>query len=448
MNQNTRHSLRTVSQRIKIVGFMLLFIVFIGNTQLTDQQAYAQGAICADRPVSERGIPPSSIWVELETYYGEWGEIGPIAKEVTFDFYIAGVLLGELGDSPDNITNANLPSINGLWADAALEALAVAVRSFTWFRLNYAGQFPDPYDPHAITLDNTNQCGFWDEKIEGGQQINAQTFRPYQDGVSQTIRDHYNVIVTQHVPNIYMVEGNGTHPIDAQYRATVGVVSDDGNKPYLIPIHDPISAGDGNPTNASGMGQWGAQRWAMGLSDNGTQYQKWESYQQILTHYYTGIHLRDTDGNRITPEYRWNAHWITWYDTGNILPPPMVPGNSYTFYVSMQNTGVFSLTSSTRWAYQWKTPDGVIVSQGNAVSGNPTLDPGDSMSFGYYLPVQPPTTPGTYHLLIDIQVQNGQGYEYFYNREPNRPWYPVEYVCVIGNGDDGDIYLPIVMKNS
>jgi hypothetical protein len=78
-----------------------------------------------------------------------------------------------------------------------LEALAVAVRSFTWFRLNNVSQFPDPADPPFITLAGVNQCGFYD--------TGAQTFRPHYQGVSQAIKDHYNEIVTQHAPNIYLV---------------------------------------------------------------------------------------------------------------------------------------------------------------------------------------------------------------------------------------------------
>lgn len=259
MTRNLSLTLFNFLWHISVV-LVVILLLFIGNFQTQEQTVYAQGSICTDRPANERSTPPSTVWVEIETHYNEFNRSDPFAQSFSFDFYISGVLLGELGDSPDDITNANLPSNNGLWEDAALEAMAVAIRSFTWFRLNYAGQFPDPYDPHAITLDGTNQCGFWDEKIDNGQQINAQTFRPFQQGVSQAIKDHYSDIVTQHVPKIYLVEANGTNPIDAQYRATVGENSDPGGKSYLISIFDPISAGDTDPTNASGMGQWGAQR--------------------------------------------------------------------------------------------------------------------------------------------------------------------------------------------
>lgn len=50
-------------------------------------------------------------------------------------------LLGELGAQP----LPHLPSDNDHWEGMTLEAMAVAIRTFTWFRLNYAGQLLDPH---------------------------------------------------------------------------------------------------------------------------------------------------------------------------------------------------------------------------------------------------------------------------------------------------------------
>jgi hypothetical protein len=39
---------------------------------------------------------------------------------------------------------------------------------------------------------------------------------------------------------------------------------------------------------------------------------RWDSAFQILTHYYTGIDIRDANGNIVTPEYRWNPLKVNW----------------------------------------------------------------------------------------------------------------------------------------
>ncbi|MCP5095417.1 MAG: hypothetical protein GY943_07690 [Chloroflexi bacterium] len=443
MTRNLRSNSFNSLWRIQLVSLIVMLLLSVGNFQTQEQTAYAQGSICTDRPANERSTPPATIWVEVETHYSEWGETGPVEKEVTFDFYISGVLLGELGDSPDDITNANLPSNNGLWEDAVLEAMAVAIRSFTWFRLNYAGQFPDPYDPHAITRDNTNQCGFWDEKIDSGQQINAQTFRPFQAGVSQAIKDHYFDIVTQHVPNIYLVEANGTHPIDAQYRATVGENSDPGGKSYLVSIFDPISAGDTDPTNASGMGQWGAQRWAMGLNDNNVRFPRWESYEQVLFHYYANAHLKVVNGAILTPAYRWNPLTVNW-SGGAVDPPTMYSGNTYNVTLHLQNSGEAEWGSDVKLVYYWLR-NGSRVTNSTLVDVD-NLDEGDDDN-NKNLSVH---VPGSFQngeavtLMIDLRRTGDSSGRYFSNRESSRPWFNLRYNLCLGG--DCLSYLPIILK--
>ena len=100
---------------------------------------------------------------------------------------------------------------------------------------------------------------------------------------------------------------------------------------------------------------------------------------------------------------------------------------------------------------------GVVVGQGTG-SSLFTIEPGDSPGPSPFLSVQAPATPGLYTLIIDMQANDGGGYVYFHNREANRPWYPLEYICTVSSGGQcyftqnfpggGGIYLPIIMKNA
>ena len=108
----------------------------------------------------------------------------------------------------------------------------------------------------------------------------------------------------------------------------------------LIAVDDPISSHpdivqDGH---GRGMSQKGASRWARGnLSYNinqdlGAWSVRWERAEQILVHYYTGIHLRDSAGNALTPAWRWNA-------LSQDTPLTLFLGSSADVTFVVQNTG-------------------------------------------------------------------------------------------------------------
>lgn len=447
------HSTRTrLFILLMVLGLVASWVIANGFTR---NLAQAQVPICVDRPDDQKATPPAMVWVEVGwDHLDDWevmGETRPFAREFPLDFYVAGVLIGEMGPNPA-AGNATLPANDNRWEDASLEAMGVAIRSFTWFRLNYAGQYGDP---HEITLDNTNQCGFWDYKVESGQQINAQVFRPYYVDVPETTRSHYHAIVAR-VADLYLVNQTGTHPIDAEYRSTTGEYSlDVADRDYLESVYDPVSAIDASGS-APGMGQWGAQRWAMGLDragDTGVEYPRWEHFQQILFHYYTGVNLRtvnnlQADGIQ-SPTYRWNPLQVDW-GGGETTPPTMFPGNSYNVTLLSQNTGAIDWGDEIELVAYWLVNNRAVgtvqtIDVANLVQGDgkPT----------HQITNWPITVPSELQvgdattLVFDLRNTNDPDGVYFSNRETaaGRRWWPLQYtVCV---GGVCNLYLPTVLRN-
>jgi hypothetical protein len=236
---------------------------------------------------------------------------------------------------------------------------------------------------------------------------------------------------------------------------------------YLKGVNDPISNGETRSQvdcNSAGLSQYGAQRWAIGNTNPGADSTSPNrpvfNYRQILAHYYTGIHIKDATNSNLTltPEYRWNPVDVLWNTTLPLFPT-FTPSSVRPLAMRLQNSGVITWTSTNnRVAYQWKNSGGTVVGQGNGITLF-TIPPGQDVGpLAQVLSVQAPATPGIYTLLIDMQVNNGGSYQYFHNREANRPWYPLQYICVVGSGGQcyftqnfpggGGIYLPIIMKNA
>jgi hypothetical protein len=114
------------------------------------------------------------------------------------------------------------------------------------------------------------------------------------------------------------------------------------------------------------MSQEGANRWARGHecsrqnasivpgnSPGGTWNVKWDTVEQIIFHYYTGVHMVDEYGNRLSADYRWNPLRISG------IPTSLVSEQSYNLDVQIQNVGVRDLTCSYPYVsyslrYRWQ----------------------------------------------------------------------------------------------
>jgi hypothetical protein len=138
----------------------------------------------------------------------------------------------------------------------------------------------------------------------------------------------------------------------------------------------------------------------------------------------------------------------------NGVPPAMNTNGFYTANMRWQNTGTVNWPS-TRLAYQWRNTEGVIVGSGVGPSSSFLTKGSSSLLFINAIQVFAPATPGVYTLIIDMQVNNGGSYQFFFNREPGRPWYPLIYTCQVGGGGctlggeiiSGNVFLPVVLKN-
>lgn len=444
---------------LMMLGIVVSWVIANGSTRNIVQ---AQDPICVDRPDDQKATPPATVWVEVGwEYLNEWQEVlevtEPFAREFSLDFYVAGVLIGEMGPNPA-AGNVTLPANNNRWEDAALEAMSVAIRSFTWFRLNYAGQYGDP---HEITLDNTNQCGFWDYKAENGQQINAQVFRPYSFDVSAEVRAYYHTIVAR-VADLYLVNQTGTYPIDAEYRATTGEYSlDVADRDYLESVYDPVSAIDVSGS-APGMGQWGTQRWALGLDqtgDAGVAYPQWEHFQQILLHYYTGVNLREVNNLQAdgiqTPTYRWNPLQVDWHTANNSIPI-MEHGTKYTVTFQIQNTGVYTWLGTGQFAliyHGWNTA-GTLQRAPQAetyavLNITEPVPPGAMVEDSITLYPPNPPEPGTaYQLRFEMGLWQAPPDDWigFSEAETGYTWPTYAVTVCVGGPCQEQVFLPLVNR--
>lgn len=227
---------------------------------------------------------------------------------------------------------------------SAVEAQAIAARTYIYQRMEYIGQYGTP----------NNSTLF-------------QVFVPYH---YDTLTDAQKARVqAATAARVYMTEASSTYPIEALYGADNPGSTAQGNRPYLKSVPDPISAayGSWDGTGNGGMSSKGASRWSFGhtsswgpVAVDDPNYPHdvnglgdfWSVYfaeaAQILTHYYTGVHLRDAESLAVfTPNYRWNPLQITWSGS---CPPLMNHGQSCMATISRYRTPVPSIGAVTQLA--------------------------------------------------------------------------------------------------
>lgn len=251
--------------------------------------------------------------------------------------YIHNVTAKELG--PQTGSQGNKPF-------SAVLAQAIAVRTYAYQR--HANRRPAAEGGYG-PMNNSSQF---------------QVYLPYfyEQGLSRAAQRNRVDAAVREV--LYMAPINSSYAVESLFGQDNRERTTAGNRSYLASVSDPISNlygcalaidDEGRVTrygsNADcgtgfgGMSSKGASRWAFGHTSsvgpvattqpsypgdaNGlgnfwpVQYD--EAYQ-ILTHYYTGVHIRDGAGNLKTPAYRWNALDIRW--SGVITPPKFTPGST------------------------------------------------------------------------------------------------------------------------
>ncbi|MER3513848.1 MAG: hypothetical protein C4310_05215, partial [Chloroflexota bacterium] len=179
---------------------------------------------------------------------------------------------------------------------------------------------------------------------------------PSNPCASSNLNTNQRIVCGAVAPRYYI--SYGTYPNDdlpafTEFSADVWGRTVAGGQPYLIAVDNPISTGcdANNYGHGRGMSQEGASRWGRGnqcsWSGRGDQpwSVRWARPEQILVHYYTGVHIRDANnGNTIlTPNERWNPLHIHW-GTPNNQPPVLYHGQVYNLPIQIQNTGIADWT--------------------------------------------------------------------------------------------------------
>lgn len=320
---------------------------------------------------------------------------------------------------------------------SAVEAQAIAARTYIYQRMEYIGQYGTP----------TNAIGF-----HVFVPYRFDTLTPAQKGrVEEATADR-----------IYMTEPDSTYPIEALYGADNPANTSQGNRPYLKSVSDPISAAYGtvDGTALGGMSSEGASRWSFGhtssrgpVASGDPNYPhdaqgdgdfwsvRFDEAAQILTHYYTGIHLRDANTmGFLTPDYRWVPLQIAW--AGN-CPPAMNHGQSCTATIQVQNTSTLDWDCSSVGyilSYRWAKLGYSETDGANQVSMCGTAK-GTTSTVNLTINNIPNWGAGTYTLKIDM-ARTPSGNKYWFSNVYGWPSHDVS-VCVDGSCR---IRLPQIIK--
>lgn len=346
---------------------------------------------------------------------------------------------------PDVVSQEMGPS----YEPAALQALAIAARSFIWWYKE---------NDEATIENSTRRQAFIPLKFDS-LNLTATPNSPYNPCASTNLNADQTRICAAVAPQHYLAQSGVDAPARAEHFSdVVGQTAPGSDKDYLASVVDPISTACGATNDISnhwGMSQRGANRWARGNqchldSWGDTPWSvAWSSPTQILVHYYTGVHVRDAsnDNTILSPANRWNPLSINW-GTPNNHPPIMVRGGSYTVMVRVQNTSIADWTTNGQdWAlsYHWaKTGHGDIDStKRDWIVG--TVSKGDP-PYNFVLTIndRPDWGRGAYTLKFDMVLRT-YGRDYWFSRDfvgSNWMTYDVE---VQG---EYPVFLPVVLNGS
>ena len=359
----------------------------------------------------------------------EGNDPGDPQQGVDYNRYLRDVVPEEVAITVSSRGNKPLSTV---------KAQAVAARTYVYFR-------------HSSTINNSAQY---------------QVFVPYY---YDTLTSAQQQRVNEAVSDVwYMTLPNSTDPIDALYGADNGATTSQGYTSYLKSVPDPISAAYGSPNGTlnGGMSSRGASRWGFGhTSSRGPDYETSSNYphdsngdgdfwsvrynraEQILVHYYTGVHIRDASNNNtlLTPSYRWNPLSINWGTPDN-RPPIMYHGRSYPVTVQVQNTSTYDWPingQSSALFYHWAKVGFGEMASGNRVWTTGDVPKGDPpYTFSLTINDIPNWGPGAYTLKFDMLLYTYGG-TYWFSTTYGWPTYDVG-ICVDG---PCKVFIPIVLKN-
>ncbi len=339
----------------------------------------------------------------------------------------------------------------GLFGRTALEAQAIAARSYAWHQIlnrsdhvinnsvSYQVFVPLKFDQFGSVPDNANNSCL-STNLSALQRNLCDAVVGNSAGYYLSWDDSSNI---------------NLGPAFTEFSADAVLNTSSGITDYLRSVADPISnLNETCPASSSshgrGMSQNGAERWAIGNQCGATSNAnllwnvRWNRPEQILFHYYTDVNIRNANKQVVTsisPANRWNPLRFNGVLSQDI--PHLYRGNPEIITVLIQNTGLsnWSCENGTiqYWLrYRWAHPaqgsavgDQALIScgvaQGQSVSVNITMD--HIPDWGY----------GDYYLRFDvIKVTNGV-------ESPFSPAWPVydKYVFVLPTPAKGVYTWPL-----
>jgi hypothetical protein len=330
----------------------------------------------------------------------------------------------------------------------AIQAQAIAARSYAYWHIN-----------QGSTINNSNQFQvFVPYAFEALPSATSPNFpdNPSDPCASTNLNNDQRIVCDAVAPRYYI--SYGTYPNDdlpalTEYFADIRNRTLSGGQPYLIAVDDPISSHPDivNDGHGHGMSQKGASRWARGnLSYNinqdlGAWSVRWERAEQILVHYYTGIHIRDASAitTPLTPSYRWAPLRIDWGTSDN-LPPTMSHYGSYPVTIQVQNTSISDWPrNGESWAlsYHWAKAGFGEMDSSNRAWSNVDIPKGNPpYTFSLTINDVPDWGPGCYTLKFDM-IHSTHSEDYWFSRQYGWPTYDVHV-----NGPC-KVFIPLVLKN-
>ncbi|MBI4674624.1 MAG: hypothetical protein HY741_23515 [Chloroflexi bacterium] len=246
----------------------------------------------------------------------------------------------------------------------ALQAQAIAARSYGW---NKSGDLDNSTNRQLFVPYRFEYL-----RVEGGDTGHNPTTTPTPNvsncaSISSTGNTHYQRTVCDAIhatAGEYITASGVSTPAFAEFSKDAYLNTNAGGQSYLKAVTDTISYDGAIPTivaqynaHGHGMSQNGAMRWGHGnasRSGTGAAWSvKWDSPKQILTHYYTGIDLRDGSDTVLTPPRRWN--WLQQQGIPDTLS--MQDGAFVTLQIQNTGTEAWGNGAYSIW-YRWCQTDG------------------------------------------------------------------------------------------
>jgi len=325
----------------------------------------------------------------------------------------------------------------------AVQAEAIAARTYAYWHIR-----------NGSTINNSTDFQvFVPYKFENLYTPNFPD-NPSNPCASSNLNTNQRNTCAAVAPQDYLSSSSNDLPAFVQYFDDVlNRTETDTGTLHLRAVDDPISTGCGATNSIGhhyGLSQHGASRWARGslcafaAQGHDPWSVRWDRVEQILVHYYTGVHLRDANTTILTPDYRWNPLRINWGTPDN-RPPILYHGSPWTIDVQVQNTGVSDWVASYPYyyylRYRWaKVGFGESTSSYQATATGTTKgDPSPTLTLT--LGDIPAWGPGAYTIRLDIYVTSASGNFWF--SDLGWPSYDVP-VCV-----DGPClaFIPLALKD-